>query len=220
MEHVWRHRQWTPLAHALTATGDRWKLLIVLALAPGPVRLSRLKEHLPGISTGVLEHHVQQMVSLGLLSRQRFREMPPRVEIELTDCGRELLPIASALARWGMRHQWLAPGDRERVEADALLRQLPALLEEETDLPDGTVEAVLSGHGDWVCHRFLVQDGRLHGVDEPRLEPTARVEGDEAAWVAALGPEHDYAGLRFKGKRALARRILDSLPRRALERSS
>jgi DNA-binding HxlR family transcriptional regulator len=47
---------------------------------------------------------MQHMVILGLVSRQRFREMPPRVEIELTDWGRELVPIAAGLARWGMRH--------------------------------------------------------------------------------------------------------------------
>lgn len=213
---TWTHRQWTPLAHALTAAGDRWKLLIVLALASGPVRLARLKERLPGISTGVLDDHVQHMAALGLISRRRFREVPPRVELELTDSGRELLPIAAALARWGMRHQWSLPEDGERVQADALLRQLPALLEEEADLLNGTVEAVLVTQlSDRVRHWFQIEHGRLAVMDEPCTEATACIEGDEAAWVAALGPKCDYTDLDFKGNRQLAKRILDTLPGRS-----
>jgi DNA-binding HxlR family transcriptional regulator len=95
---------WTPLARALEATGDHWTLAIVLALAPGTTRLTHLRERLPGISTGVLARGLSHMVGLGLVTRTRFKEKPPRVELELTDAGRELIPIAEALARWGMRH--------------------------------------------------------------------------------------------------------------------
>jgi DNA-binding HxlR family transcriptional regulator len=98
------HSQWSPLARALDATGDRWTLSIVLALAGDPQRPVQLRHRLPGISAGVLDRHLQQMVTLGLLLRRRFKEMPPRVEISLTDAGRELLPIADALARWGVKH--------------------------------------------------------------------------------------------------------------------
>jgi DNA-binding HxlR family transcriptional regulator len=98
------HIQWPPLARALGATGDRWTLLIALALAREPLRPVQLRERLEGISSGVLDRHLQQMVALGLLLRRRFKEMPPRVEIALTDAGRELLPIARALARWGAKH--------------------------------------------------------------------------------------------------------------------
>ena len=100
-----RHGQWAiPLARALGATGDRWTLLIALSLARAPQRPVELQRNLPGISSGVLDRHLQQMVAVGLLLRRRFKEMPPRVELALTDVGRELLPIARALARWGDRH--------------------------------------------------------------------------------------------------------------------
>jgi DNA-binding HxlR family transcriptional regulator len=99
------HGQWAnPLARALSVTGDRWTLLIALALTRGPQRPVELQRNLPGISSGVLDRHLQQMVALGLLLRRRFKEMPPRVELALTDGGRELLPIARALARWGAKH--------------------------------------------------------------------------------------------------------------------
>lgn len=215
---------WTPLVRALTATGDRWTLLIVLALAPGRMRLSQLHRRLPGVSTGVLERSLHQMVALGLVSRTRFKEMPPRVELELTDSGRDLLPVAGALARWGMRHQWSPPGDGERIDVWALLRLLPALLEEYAGLPEGFVEAYVAGADPPLC-RYLVSNGRLRieeclddtamDDDDPSTPAagaaTARLQGDGAAWVAALGPDADYGRLRITGDERLATRILDAL---------
>ncbi|HEX3909277.1 MAG TPA: helix-turn-helix domain-containing protein [Solirubrobacteraceae bacterium] len=207
------HRQWTPLARALTATGDRWTLLIVLALDHETLRLNALRARLPGVSSGVLDHHLSQMTALGLLSRRRFREMPPRVEVSLTEAGSELLPIAAALARWGMRNEWPTPRGSQRACADAVLRQLPALLEEEHDLPDGILEAIVEANGERVAHRFEVAGGRLHACPGSVAGATTQIEGDEDAWIAALGPTHDRSRLRLAGQRRLAARILDSLPR-------
>jgi DNA-binding HxlR family transcriptional regulator len=216
------HRQWTPLARALAAAGDRWTLLIVLALGDERLRLSVLRSRLPGISSGVLDHHLSQMMAVGLASRERFREMPPRVEIELTESGAELLPIAAALARWGMRYEWPSPEDRATLRADPILRQLPALLEEETNLPDGIVGlagcrgAALTNDGesdvDVASYRFEISGGRLHATYDSDVPAKARVEGDEAAWIAALGPGADCSGLTFSGKRTTAKHLLDALP--------
>jgi DNA-binding HxlR family transcriptional regulator len=206
------HRQWTPLARALTATGDRWTLLIVLALSHETLRLSALRARLPGVSSGVLDHHLGQMTALGLLSRQRYREMPPRVEVALTPAGSELLPVAAALARWGMRHKWPQPPDNVYVRADAVLRQLPALLEEEEDLPNGTVEAVVGAGEERTAHWFQIAGGCLQATSENVGKATVQIEGDDQAWVAALGPDRDYSGLRLAGRRQLAKRVLDSLP--------
>jgi DNA-binding HxlR family transcriptional regulator len=224
------------LARTLAATGDRWTLMIALALAPGRMRLTHLHARLPGVSTGVLDRYVQQMVALGLVSRRRFKEMPPRVELELTPAGRELLPIAHTLARWGMRHLWSPPQERERVDVDALLRLLPALLEEASDLPEGSVEAVVADADPPIHHVYRLEGGYLRMVDcpadatrDPREEngdaaapthdppdaATAHLHGDCDAWVAALGPACDYQRLRITGDERLARRILDALPRSA-----
>jgi DNA-binding HxlR family transcriptional regulator len=232
---------WTPLARTLAATGDHWTLMIALALAPGRMRLTHLHRRLPGVSTGVLERYLQQMVAFGLVRRMRFKEMPPRVELELTGAGRELLPIAEALARWGMRHLWSAPHERERVDVDAMLRLLPALLEGETCLPEGSVEAIIATDTDPPVHRMYRTDGgrlrmieRVANPDDPAREENGDadppaidpgpdrkstkktcLEGDDDAWIAALGPTGDYERLRITGDKRLAKRILDALPRSA-----
>jgi DNA-binding HxlR family transcriptional regulator len=220
-------RAWTPLNRALTAAGDRWTLTIALALAPGRMRVTQLQKRLSGVSAGVLERHLHQMVALGLMTRTRFKEMPPRVELELTDAGRELLPVAAALARWGTRYLWSAPREGERVDLDALLRLLPVLLAGETNLPDGSLQALVSNADPPIQQLYRVEDGRLridersddrHGTDVLPEESerttdraSASVEGDADAWIAALGPTGDCAQLRFDGDERLARHILDAL---------
>ncbi len=191
--------------------------MIVLALAPGRMRLTNLHHRLPDVSAGVLERHLRQMVELGLITRVRFKEMPPRVELELTDAGRELLPVAGALARWGMRNRWSPPDERERVEIGMLLRIIPVLLEGQPRLREGRVEAVVATDPP-LRRLYEVHRGRLCPADhEPasRLPKRAsvRIEGDEEAWIAALGPAGDHSHLRLTGDKQLAREIFKNLPR-------
>jgi len=73
-------------------------------LAAGPRRFVELQRVLPGISTEQLRSRLNRMVADGLLTRQRYREVPPRVDYELTERARDLLPVVGALARWGLTH--------------------------------------------------------------------------------------------------------------------
>jgi DNA-binding HxlR family transcriptional regulator len=219
-------RTWTPLVRALEATGDHWTLAIALALAPGRTRLAHLRERLPGVSTGVLERGLQQMVDLGLISRSRFKEKPPRVELELTDAGLELVPIAEALAHWGMRHLWSQPNEGERVDVPALLQLLPSLIGGGADLPDGSLEAVLTDADTHARFRYRVSDGQLSMIEGSREptpvadaarpltadRPAARIHGTTQAWSAALGPTGEEGTLDISGDEPLAQRVLDALP--------
>src|SRR4051794_26497350 len=81
--------QWAPDARALDLVGDKWTLLIVRDLVAGPRRFVELQRVLPGISTEQLRSRLNRMVADGLLTRQRYREVPPRVDYELTERARE-----------------------------------------------------------------------------------------------------------------------------------
>ncbi len=206
------HRQWTPLARALAVAGDSWTLAIAAELAPGRMRLSTLRWRLAGVSAGLLDRYLQRMAHAGLITRSRYREMPPRVEIELTDAGRELLPVAAALARWGLRRAWSPPREAERVDVEALVRQLPLLLDLRPPLPDAAVELVLSETGGEQRWRLDVRGGICLPLPDANAgATTATIAGDAAAWTAALGPAADLAALRLSGDRALARALLRAL---------
>ena len=74
------YNQWSPDARALDLVGDKWTLLIIRDLAAGPRRFVELQRVLPGISTEQLRSRLNRMVADGLLTRQRYREVPPRVD--------------------------------------------------------------------------------------------------------------------------------------------
>jgi DNA-binding HxlR family transcriptional regulator len=206
------HRQWTPLGRALAAAGDRWTLLVVLALADGPLRLTDLRHRLPGISTGVLNRQLYQMVALGLLTRKRYRELPPRVEFELTPKSRALLPIVQELARWGMDHMWSEPQTREQVDIGAFIRLLPTLLRE-TSLPDATLEMVVELPQGAERHLFQIRDSRLRTASDPGPLPAqASIAGAPGEWIDALGPGCDAHRLRIRGDRELVNRLFAVLP--------
>jgi DNA-binding HxlR family transcriptional regulator len=197
--------------------GDNWTLAIVTELAAGRIRLSALRECLAGVSAGVLDRYLQQMSEAGLVRRFRYREMPPRVEVELTDAGRELLPIAAALSRWGLRWAWSEPLGNEIVDPSALLRALPWLLDGPLSAPDGAVELIFDGRGGRRRHLAEISGGEvtMWSGDDSRIAPevTATILGDWRAWTAALGPGADVSALQLAGRTKQAKRLLAALVR-------
>jgi DNA-binding HxlR family transcriptional regulator len=212
------HRQWTPLGRSLSVVGDNWTLAIVTELAGGQTRLAALRERLAGVSASVLDRYLQRMRESGLVTRERFREMPPRVEFKLTEAGRELLPIAAALSTWGLRWSWSEPDEGEIVDPGALLRALPALLDGPLKAPDGAVELILDERGGRRRHVVEIVSGEVRmwiGEDDARIAPeiTATVAGDWRAWAGALGPGGDLSSLTLSGRRNQARRLLAAVVR-------
>src|SRR5205085_10213398 len=130
--------QWSPDARALDLVGDKWTLWIVRDLAAGPRRFVELQRVLPGISTEQLRSRLNRMVADGMLTRKRYREVPPRVDYELTERARELMPILGELARWGYDWAWSAPRAGELVDISAIFRLAAGLLRD-TEL-GGSVE--------------------------------------------------------------------------------
>jgi DNA-binding HxlR family transcriptional regulator len=214
--------QWSPDARALDLVGDKWTLLIVRDLVGGPRRFVELQRVLPGISTEQLRSRLNRMVADGLLTRQRYREVPPRVDYELTERARQLLPVLGALARWGFDWTWSAPRHGEAVDIGAVLRLAPGLLH---PVASGRVECVVEaapvGDGDAPERRYVLRSDGGHvsiSEREPPGEADATVSGDEAAWVRALGPDGDLEGLKIRGARQLAEELLAGLVAAAARR--
>ncbi|MDQ3721683.1 MAG: helix-turn-helix transcriptional regulator [Actinomycetota bacterium] len=205
------YAQWAPDARALDLVGDKWTLLIVRDLAPGPRRFVELQRVLPGISTEQLRSRLNRMVADGLLTRQRYREVPPRVDYELTPRSRQLLPVLGALARWGLDWVWTAPREGEAIDIGAILRVAPGLVDAPADL-SGTVELSVVRPDGTTCHYAIgLARGAVTIVERQAPDATARVAGGETDWIEAFGPGADRAGLDISGDEHLATVVLDGI---------
>jgi DNA-binding HxlR family transcriptional regulator len=94
----------SPLAEALAKVGDRWTLLVVEALLPGPRRFNDLLAGIGGIAANILSERLKRLERDGLLVARPYSERPPRAAYELTAGGKELAGALRLLAHWGARH--------------------------------------------------------------------------------------------------------------------
>ena len=182
--------QWSPDARALDLVGDKWTLLIVRDLIPGPRRFVELQRVLPGISTEQLRSRLNRMVADGMLTRKRYREVPPRVDYELTARALELAPVLGELARWGYAWSWGAPRPHEQIDITALFRLLPGLVDAHGALRGRVVFTVSDARDGAPAHTLLVlTDGGARVTESSdAVVADARLEGSTADWVATLSP--------------------------------
>jgi DNA-binding HxlR family transcriptional regulator len=213
--------QWSPDARALDLVGDKWTLLIVRDLISGPRRFVELQRVLPGISTEQLRSRLNRMVADGMLTRKRYREVPPRVDYELTERALALAPVLGELARWGYDWAWSTPRPLEAVDIGAIFRLLPGLLCAGAGANvSGRVELTVvdgrEGDETTVYSLTVAGDGvqlTEHGSDPDPREGAAdaTMRGSASAWIRALGPQPDSDGLQLSGRRELTSLLLETL---------
>lgn len=93
-----------PAERALAVISGRWKAIILYHLFDRPKRLSELHRLIPQVSQKVLIQQLREMEEHGLVHREIFRQVPPRVDYSATKLGLSLEPILRALCDWGQRH--------------------------------------------------------------------------------------------------------------------
>jgi DNA-binding HxlR family transcriptional regulator len=208
------YHQWSPDARALDLVGDKWTLLIIRDLACGPKRFVELLRSLPGISTEQLRSRLNRMVADGILTRKRFREVPPRVDYTLTPRAEALMPVLGELARWGYKWAWSQPREGERLDVGAIFRLAPGLIEPGecrgrvectvTDGPAGTAALV---------YTLTLADRGAAVRDEPCPDAEARISGSEAAWIDAFspGPSRCSSALLASGDELLGNWLVEQL---------
>ena len=90
-----------PVRQVLDRIGDKWSTLVILLLGVGGVRrFNELSAEIGDISQKMLTVTLRHLEADGLISRKMYAEIPPRVEYELTDLGRSLLPLIRTLETW------------------------------------------------------------------------------------------------------------------------
>jgi DNA-binding HxlR family transcriptional regulator len=204
--------QWSPDARALDLVGDKWTLLIVRDLMSGPRRFVELQRVLPGISTEQLRSRLNRMVADGMLTRKRYREVPPRVDYELTERSRELAPVLGELAHWGYEWAWGPPRAAESVDIGAIFRLVPGLVGNDSTAT-GTLELVVDDGRDGTPAVYQVKfaPGRATLSEGADGSADARVSGRRDAWIAALGPARERSGLQTTGNQRLVSALVELL---------
>ncbi|MDQ3741448.1 MAG: helix-turn-helix transcriptional regulator [Actinomycetota bacterium] len=94
-----------PVCRTADVVCGKWTLLLVRELAEGTTRFCELERSLSGISPRTLSLRLRALEEEGIIERQTFPEVPPRVEYALTEKGRALLPIIEDMRAWGA--EWL-----------------------------------------------------------------------------------------------------------------
>ena len=88
---------------AICKIGGRWKGIILSTLYKGKLRYSEIKRKIPGITERMLTLQLRELEKDLLIKRTVYPEVPPRVDYELTDIAKELIPVWNALDEWGTK---------------------------------------------------------------------------------------------------------------------
>ncbi|MFE3191309.1 winged helix-turn-helix transcriptional regulator [Nocardia sp. NPDC059240] len=90
---------------AIDVVGGKWKMHLMWVLAEGPQRFGQIRRLLTGVSEKVLAENLRQMEASGVVHREIYPEIPPRVEYSLTELGWELSSALRPLEEWGDRNR-------------------------------------------------------------------------------------------------------------------
>src|ERR687885_1068155 len=99
------HADCRGVASVLSRVGDKWSVFVIMMLSDGPKRFNELKRMINGISQKMLTTTLRGLERDGLVTRTIFPTIPPRVDYELTDLGRDLTAPVIALGEWAKRNQ-------------------------------------------------------------------------------------------------------------------
>jgi DNA-binding HxlR family transcriptional regulator/putative sterol carrier protein len=174
-----RYQQYCALARALDVVGDRWTLLIVRELVPGPRRFTDLLEGLPGVSRNLLTERLRGLERDGVVARKELPAPAARLVYELTADGRDLADAIIPLIRWGVGRL----GDRESDESFRPRWSAVGMAGlADREAAKGVNETYQYLVGDSAFH-FAVDDGSIEVHDGPAHEPAVVVTTGEETYA-------------------------------------
>jgi len=88
----------------LAVVGGRWKVLVLQQLLKGVKRFNELRRALTGITHKTLTQQLREMEADGIIHREVYPQIPPKVEYSLTPLGKTLKPVLDAMHNWAERH--------------------------------------------------------------------------------------------------------------------
>ena len=94
-----------PVEATLSVIGGKWKGIVLWhLLRDGTLRFNEIRRRVPGVTQRMLTNQLRELEASGIIHREVYREVPPRVEYSLSARGMTLEPVIRALAAWGEAH--------------------------------------------------------------------------------------------------------------------
>lgn len=89
---------------AFDVISGKWKGVVLFHLSEGTPRFNELRRRVPAVTQRMLTRQLRELEDDGVIHREVYPEVPPRVEYSLTDYGRTLMPVIASLGQWGDAH--------------------------------------------------------------------------------------------------------------------
>jgi DNA-binding HxlR family transcriptional regulator len=195
------YKQYCAVARALDVVGERWTLLLVRELLTGPKRFKDLLEGLSGIGTNLLAARLKDLEEKGVVRRSVLPPPAGSKVYELTDLGRALEPVMTALCVWGLNLLDVPDGEEDARPAWAAVALRSSLLPGLEGREGETYEFRID---DEVFH-LRVKGGEIEAVEGAVEDPDLVVTGDTHTFLALaagrIGPEEAQrtGGIRAEG---------------------
>jgi DNA-binding HxlR family transcriptional regulator len=187
-----KYGQYCPVAKSLEILGDRWTLLIIRDLLTGTGHFNDLERGLPGVSRALLASRLRQLQRAGVIEKQHSGAGRQTTAYQLTQAGRDLLPVVMALRAWGETWAFSDPTPDE-LDPFLLMWWLRNRVEVER-LPERRIVAQFDFHGAATISFWLIltkADVTLCLTD-PGYDINVLVTADLAALYKVWGGRISY----------------------------
>lgn len=94
-----------PVADVQKIINGKWSMVIIYFLGQGTLRFGEIKRRVPYITEANLTKELRMLEQYGLVHREVYKQVPPKVEYDLTKIGREFLPVIETLAKWAEKYR-------------------------------------------------------------------------------------------------------------------
>ncbi|MGF1478482.1 MAG: winged helix-turn-helix transcriptional regulator [Cyanophyceae cyanobacterium] len=105
-----------PVENTLAVIGGRWKVLILRELLEGVKRFGQLQRAVHGVTQKMLTQQLRELEADGIIHREVYPQVPPKVEYSLTPLGKSLQPILDAMHQWGIQYGRKKKSDGARLD--------------------------------------------------------------------------------------------------------
>lgn len=94
-----------PISNIQKVISGKWSMVIIYYLSLGTIRFGALSRKIPQVTQANLTKELRMLEEYGLVHREVYREVPPKVEYSLTDIGHKFLPVIAALEKWAAEYE-------------------------------------------------------------------------------------------------------------------